>query len=140
MPRPYLDLTSLNGHNDSRTTGGSCARLDSNHPRAIQDVFSEGADCFNFAVTCITIQEWEKAHHYSALAREVFQRIGEIVQLRFADDLNTGAEALRRGVDLLHSGNQIAAREAFLDAKKIFDPLGEPPLLRCVEEWLAERK
>ncbi len=106
--------------------------------RAIQGLFSEGADYFNFAVTLVTLQEWERARIYSEKARSVFAQIIEPLPTQQTFRLDEVANNLREGIILAEQGQAVRAKVFFLKAQEISNLLGELSLTRFMDELIAK--
>ena len=102
--------------------------------QSIRDVFSEGADYFNFSVTLTVMHEWGKAIQYCLQARKVLERVGEENPVEQTLRLETGIRQLREIVNYLNQDDKQSAKKLLLQARALLIPTGEPPLFSMLDD------
>ena len=60
--------------------------------RAINDLYSEGADCGNFAIALLTLGMKGKCREYALRARNIFERIGLPALVKMMDQVIKASE------------------------------------------------
>lgn len=105
--------------------------------RAINDVFSEGADNFNFAVILTTMGLWDEANRYCLISREILQKVGENTPVLQTIRLEKGISILKQ-ITIVLPKDKSQAMKLLIEAKNILEPTGEPPLFAMLNE-LSEK-